>query len=113
MHKSHIAVTEHLEHVKAQVSNLQQQQQQQQQSSAHATWANASFLVMFLVLINFAAFLVNIQASFQFPFWAAKQAVGTLWVKQVLDVVLPATNTSVILILCVQAIKAAWNCLRW
>jgi len=113
MHKSHITMTAHVEHLKAQVSNLQQQQQQQQQSSPHAAWTSATFLVMFLFLINFAAFLINIQASFQFPFWAAKQAVGTLWVKPILDVVLPVTNTSVILIFCVQAVKAAWNCLRW
>jgi hypothetical protein len=82
-----------------------------------SAWQAASFLLVFLGFINFVSLLVNWHVGLVLPFWAggAKAAgVGTaLWMKQALGVMLPVTNTLVVLIFCVQAVKAAWHCLRW
>lgn len=44
--------------------------------------------------------------------WTAVKGHG-LVVKELLGVALPLTNTAVVLVFCLQAVKAAWACLRW
>lgn len=47
---------------------------------------------------------------------AAKTVAATSWaslgLKQLLNFVVPLTNTAVVLIFCMQAVKAAWTCLK-
>ncbi|KAF8072865.1 hypothetical protein HT031_000525 [Scenedesmus sp. PABB004] len=74
-------------------------------------WQAASFLVLFLGFINLMGLLANLHLGLFLP-WAAKPQ-GVLLVKQLLGTALPATNTAVVLIFCLQAVKAAWAVLRW
>eukprot|EP00882_Tetradesmus_deserticola_P006027 GHRQ01006345.1.p1 GENE.GHRQ01006345.1~~GHRQ01006345.1.p1 ORF type:complete len:129 (+),score=59.56 GHRQ01006345.1:43-387(+) len=87
----------------------QQQLPQQQQPSA---WQAASFLLFFLGFINFVAMLANFQLGMFLP-WVAVKPQGGLLAKQMISTVLPLTNTVVVVIFCLQAVKAAWACLRW
>lgn len=78
-----------------------------------SAWQAATFLLVFLGFINFVGLLVNWHAAFVLPWMAPKATASSLVMKQMLSVALPITNTAVVLIFCLQAIKAAWACLTW
>jgi len=97
----------------AQIQQLQVKLQVVQQQPSASAWQAASFLLFFLFFINFVGLLANLQMGWVLPWTAAKASASSLWLKQLLTVALPFTNTVVILIFCMQAIKAAWTCLKW
>jgi hypothetical protein len=114
--RSHSArVSEELERLQQDMARLRQQQQETHPLlGAHRAWQAASLLLLCVGIINFSSFVVSLQAASAWPFWwAVKPAPITLLMKQALEWAVPFTNASVILLFCVQAVKAAWHCLRW
>lgn len=105
-HRRHEALSAQLQELHAKLSTLQQQQHQ-----PATTRQAASFLLFFLLFINFWGMVANFQTGWCWPWMAAKPA-GSLWLKQLLGWAVPFTNTLVIVIFCMQAVKAAWTCLR-
>lgn len=105
-HRRHEALSAQLQELHAKLSTLQQQQHQ-----PATTWQAASFLLFFLLFINFWGMVANFQTGWCWPWMAAKPA-GSLWLKQLLGWAVPFTNTLVIVIFCMRAVKAAWICLR-
>jgi hypothetical protein len=107
-HRRHDALVGQLQELQAKLHAVQQQQ-------PASVWSQASFLLFFLFFINFWGMMVSFQTvGWGLPWMAAKAApVGALWTKQLLSVAVPLTNTLVVLIFCMQAIKAAWTCLKW
>jgi hypothetical protein len=86
----------------------------QQAGPPPSAWQAATFLLMFLGVVNFMGLLVNVHCGWFVPFWAqSKASAGALWLKQLMNVVQPVTNTVVVLTFCIQALKAAWLCVRW
>jgi hypothetical protein len=74
----------------------------------------ASFLLFFLGFINFVGLVASFNLGMFMPWGVvAAKSNTTLMAKQLLGVVLPLTNTLVVLVFCAQAIKAAIACLRW
>lgn len=80
-----------------------------------SVWQATHFLGCFLVIINLVGLLVNVHVGMFVPWWGgvAKAPASALAMKQVLSVALPVTNAAVVIIFCLQAVKAAWCCLRW
>jgi hypothetical protein len=107
-HRRHDALVGQLQELQAKLHAVQQQQ-------PASVWSQASFLLFFLFFINFWGMMVSFQTiGWGLPWMAAKAApVGAVWTKQLLGVAVPLTNTLVVLIFCMQAIKAAWTCLKW
>lgn len=102
-----------------QIEELQAKLHAGQQQSPASAWQAASFLMFFLVFINFWGLMLNMQWGWGWGWpWmpAAKTAAAgwaTVGLKQLLNFVVPLTNTAVVLIFCMQAVKAAWTCLKW
>lgn len=112
-HKRHEALATQLESVQAKLHAVQSQQQQQQPFAASA-WQAASFLLFFLCFINCWGWIANMQMGWTLPWVAvAKPAAGQLFLRQLLGVAVPLTNTVVVIIFCMQAVRAAWTCLKW
>lgn len=107
LHQHHQSVTNRLRELETRLKDLQQQ-------PTPAAWQAATFLLFFMAFINFIGLLTTFNPWIFLPWMSKTPAMqGTLYVKQVLGVVLPLTNTLVVFIFCVQAVKAAWACLRW
>lgn len=100
-HRRHEALAAQLHELHAKLQAVQQQHQQPAN-----TWQAASFLLFFLLFVNFWALIANFQMGWGLPWMAAKPA-GGLWFKQLLSYAVPFTNTAVVLIFCMQAVKAA------
>lgn len=92
--------------------------------AAAAAWHAASFLLLFLAVINVAGGLASLHlaaSSFAwFGWWGVKQqaagAAGAALARPLLAAVsaaVPIANAAVVLVLCVQAVKAAWRCVRY
>lgn len=113
--RSHSAqVSEELERLQKDMAHMRQQQAASHPLlGTHHAWQAASLLLLCVGIINFASFVVSLQAASVFPFWAVKPAPITLLMKQALEWAVPFTNAAVILLFCIQAVKAAWHCLRW
>lgn len=96
------------------VEQLETKLQQAQQQPPPNAWQAATFLLFFMVFINFIGMITTFNPYVFLPWMAKSPAVqSTLWLKQTLGVVVPITNTAVVLIFCLQAVKAAWTSLRW
>lgn len=106
-HKRHEALVVQIEELQAKLHAVQQQATQ-----PVSAWQAASFLLFFLCFINFWGMIANFQV-WGLPWAAAKTSATSLWLKQLLSFVVPMTNTVVVLIFCMQAVKAAWTCLKW
>eukprot|EP00879_Flechtneria_rotunda_P003092 GHRR01003313.1.p1 GENE.GHRR01003313.1~~GHRR01003313.1.p1 ORF type:complete len:201 (+),score=50.50 GHRR01003313.1:113-715(+) len=95
------------------IEQLQAKLQLVQQQPAATAWQAASYLLFFLCFINFAGFVATFNVGMFMPWAVAKSSASSLWFKGLLGIALPMTNTVVMLIFCLQAVKAAWACLRW
>jgi hypothetical protein len=102
-----------------QIEELQAKLHSAQQQSPASAWQAASFLMFFLVFINVWGLMLNMQWGWGWGWpWmpAAKTVAATSWaslgLKQLLNFVVPLTNIAVVLIFCMQAVKAAWTCLK-
>jgi hypothetical protein len=93
-------------------ARLQRQLAASAAASPLGAWQAASSLALFVLCVNVAGLLAHVHAGFFLPPWVAKPAYAVA-VKSVLALALPLTNTTVVLIFCLQALKAAWKCLRW
>ena len=101
-------------------------------AAAAAAWHAASFLLLFLAVINIAGALVSLHlaaTSLSAPWlgWfglkpaaaalAGGGAAGGVPTARLLlsaaAAAVPAANAAVVVVLCVQAVKAAWRCLRY
>lgn len=107
LHQRHQSVVNRIQELEAKLQHMQQQ-------PTPSAWQAATFLLFFLAFVNLIGLLTTFNPWMFLPWTSKTPAVqGTLYVKQVLGVVLPMTNTLVVLIFCLQAVKAAWACLRW
>jgi hypothetical protein len=91
-------------------------------AAASGAWQAASFLLLFLVVINVAGAIASFHlaaSSFSwFGWFGVKPAAvaGSGLAKPVLSLItaaVPTANALVVLVFCVQAVKAAWLCLRF
>lgn len=102
------------ENMVSQVKTLEAKLQTMQQQPPAGAWQAAAFLLFFMAFINFVGLLTTFNPWLFLPWMAKSPAVqSTMYVKQVLGVVLPMTNTLVVIIFCLQAVRAAWACLKW
>lgn len=88
--------------------------QSSQQRPPVPAWQAASFLLFFWCFINVVGWMLNFQVALPTAgFWAKAPPPpqSSLWLKELVNMVRPFTNTAVVLIFCVQAIRAAWVCL--
>jgi hypothetical protein len=91
-------------------------------AAAAGAWQAASFLLLFLVVINVAGAIASFHLAASslswFGWFGVKPAAvaGAGLSKSVLSLItaaVPTANTLVVLVFCVQAVKAAWLCLRF
>jgi hypothetical protein len=90
---------------------------------AGGPWQAASFLLLFLVVINIAGAIASFHLAttgfsfFGWGFGAKSAATGlSVFSRPMLAVItsaVPLANTAVVIVFCIQAIKAAWMCLRF
>eukprot|EP00775_Hariotina_reticulata_P010266 gene10266-10425_t len=107
MHGEHEKILVKIEKLQAKIEQLQQQ-------PPISAWQAASFLLFFLGFINFVGPLASFNLGMFMPWGVVATKSNTaLMAKQLLGVAVPLTNTSVVLVLCAQAIKAAIACLKW
>eukprot|EP00878_Enallax_costatus_P004582 GHUV01004823.1.p1 GENE.GHUV01004823.1~~GHUV01004823.1.p1 ORF type:complete len:219 (+),score=55.27 GHUV01004823.1:171-827(+) len=107
LHKQYNTVHDRVEELEAKLQRAQQQ-------PPPNAWQAATFLLFFMAFINFIGMITTFNPWMFLPWMAKTPAVqSTMWLKQTLGVVVPITNTAVVLIFCLQAIKAAWTSLRW
>lgn len=84
-------------------------------------WQAASFLLLFLVVINIAGAIASFHlaaASFTWFGWGGvkAQAAGSFFTRPMLGAItaaVPLANSAVVVVFCIQAVKAAWLCLRF
>lgn len=127
-HTHNQSLQQRVETLAASIQSLQQQlaqqheQQQQRPSVPHGPWQAASFLLLFLVVINIAGMIASFHlaaSSITWFGWGFKQqaaAGGMLLAKPMMMAItaaVPAANSCVVLVFCVQAVKAAWMCMRF
>lgn len=68
------------------------------------------FLLFFLSVVNFVGLLARFQMGMFLPaLWWGKNNAMLVAARQSLDVCIPLCNTAVVLIICVQAMRAAWR----
>ncbi len=91
-------------------------------STAAGAWQAASFLLLFLVVINIAGAIASFHlaaSSFTWFGWGGgvkAAAAGGFFTRPMLGAItaaVPLANSAVVIVFCVQAVKAAWLCLRF
>lgn len=123
--KHNASLQSEVEALTAAVSRLQRAAADAHASLSHrhpaaGPWQAASFLLLFLLVINIAGAVASFHmaaSTFSFFGWGFKQqATSGLLARPALEAIaaaVPLANTGVVLVFCVQAVKAAWMCLRF